>query len=235
MLAQRPPTLSAAGSPSELEALCSGYDDAAAAPLKHQQRGLLEFAAGALARRGGTGREDPPAVSMEESLEKKPVFPPCEDKNEGRNCMPPNGSEYSNSTVYCTARKYKLPGSTIDFCPVLSRCYGWPAECDDPFCRNGDADRGDGQYCHRGEIVRCSGDNAPDTEDSCTDRRFQVSEGCTSVQERHCVQQGEEFFCGDGGTRLEGDCWGNDNGNRRRWDNGNRRRNDYYGNNYYGD
>ncbi|CAK0871172.1 unnamed protein product [Prorocentrum cordatum] len=133
--------------------------------------------------------------------------------------MPPDGSEYSNSRVYCTQGKYQLPGTKIKTCqPELSRCYGWPAECDDPFCRNGGADRGDGLYCHRGMIVSCTGDDAPVTENACSDGRTTLSQDCTRVQERHCVQRGDQFFCADGDSRLEGACndWDNNFTPRRR-------------------
>jgi len=66
--------------------------------------------------------------------------------------------------------------------------------CDDPFCRNGGAYAGSGDYCHNGHIVRCSGQNAPSTINSCAPTTFY--EGCCKITQYYtCAGDHPHPFC----------------------------------------
>ncbi|CAK0846494.1 unnamed protein product [Prorocentrum cordatum] len=89
--------------------------------------------------------------------------------------------------------------------------------CDDPFCRNGGAIRGDGKYCHRSQVVSCTGDAAPRIVDACADRRQYLFEDCYSVQKRECMEYTDtDIRCAGSHSHLEGNgCY--DGRRRRSW------------------
>eukprot|EP00933_Yihiella_yeosuensis_P068763 TRINITY_DN7473_c1_g2_i3.p1 TRINITY_DN7473_c1_g2~~TRINITY_DN7473_c1_g2_i3.p1 ORF type:complete len:207 (-),score=33.25 TRINITY_DN7473_c1_g2_i3:631-1251(-) len=71
---------------------------------------------------------------------------------------------------------------------------------DDPFCRNGGAYAGDGQYCHRGKIVSCKGRGAPKVVNDCQTIGLDAL-GESSLLFCHCHGGHNEARCGK-------DCWG---------------------------
>jgi len=137
--------------------------------------------------------------------------PLCARAPEGQTCVP-NGHGHSNSYVYCSAHRLISPSATSCEARMgrMSWCVGGGIGlthnyCDDPFCRNGGAYAGSGDYCHNGNVVRCSGQNAPKLISSCADTtRFL---GCCRITTHYtcaggyphpyCARSGESRDCSD--------------------------------------
>lgn len=105
----------------------------------------------------------------------------CSGKGEGQFCNSRTGY------VYCSIGHNYMPWLNKD-CSQFKGPMSWckmigsgltKARCDDPFCRNGGCNQGQGTYCHRGNVVRCNQcgphtEDTPQTIESCSD----VTEAC---------------------------------------------------------
>lgn len=135
--------------------------------------------------------------------------PLCKGAGEGTICVPQNSYLYCSvgqqlnfwnghaGTVTCESQMGKMSwclkgGSGMD-----------RVHCDDPFCRNGGATSGNGEYCHKGAVVLCQGQNAPSTTDPCSDNTFidPSDSDCEITEIRSCTGGFPDPYCQVTGSR----------------------------------
>mmetsp|Transcript_71239 Transcript_71239/g.201911 ORF Transcript_71239/g.201911 Transcript_71239/m.201911 type:complete len:396 (-) Transcript_71239:151-1338(-) len=149
---------------------------------------------------------EPRTEAFDATVMGKESDPRCAHAPEGQTCVNPSAHDGGRAYIYCSNHQRLSAGETSCEREMgrLSRCRSdgtglQIGRCDDPFCRNGGARYGNGNYCHKNNVVFCHGDNEPTTVDPCYDRTHSHSKygggSCTVTDHYSCEGGFPDPYC----------------------------------------